>query len=205
MVAIINNNKFSEPENETTNEDEKAIIESERQMSNVKLNRKILSYLTKIDESTINKCNILDISHSLKLMTEFLNGQTETKYQEKVKYKFSFKNKTYYFPEFQMHGSTFGDYIETSQLEMLAKKSESGRMAVIAEQMAILCREENEKYNEEKVLKKTKIFGKLTMDVVWDFIFFLTKQINTYKENIPMYLKTATERETDTPQIIGKS
>ena len=204
LVRIIYENDFKEP-NDELREQDKEVVDVERQMSNIKLNRKILSYLTKIDESVINKCNILEMNNALKLMTEFLNTQAETKYNNKVKFKFDFKGKTYYFPEMKMHGSTFGDYIESAQLEVLAKKSEGGRMSVVAEQMAVLCREENEKYNEEKVLKKTKIFGKLKMDIVWDFLFFLTKQINTYRKNILTSLKAGNEITTDTQPNIGKS
>jgi hypothetical protein len=74
---------------------------------------------------------------------------------------------------------------------------------VIAEQMAILCREQNELFDEQLVMKKTKMFENLTMEKVWGFIFFLNKQINTYKKNIQTFSNPEIEMITDTQQTIG--
>ena len=104
----------------------------------------------------------------------------------------------------KMTESTFGDFIETAQLDMLTEKNKAGKFGVIAEQMAILCREVGEVYNEQKVLKKSKLFKGLTMDVVWNFVFFLTKQTNIYKKNSRTYLKAESETKIDTQQKIGK-
>tara|TARA_R100000655_G_scaffold109787_1_gene165463 strand:+ start:1681 stop:2385 length:705 start_codon:yes stop_codon:yes gene_type:complete len=206
IVEIIKDNEFVEPKVEDlpTDQEGKEALEKERSFSNVKSNRKLLAHLAKIDEETINKCELNDVNNALNIMTEFLNNQSVTQYSEGIKYKFDFKGTTYYFPDHQMKKSTFGDYIETAQLDMLDKQGKSGRMSVIAEQMAILCREKNEEYDEVKVLKKTKIFGKLTMNVVWDFLFFLTKQIQDYQKNIQMFSKAGTEIKTATLQNIGK-
>ena len=103
-----------------------------------------------------------------------------------------------------MKTSTFGDYIEASQLDLLAEKNKAGRFGVIAEQMAVLCRQRGEVYDEQLVAKKTKMFGELKMDVVWDFLFFLTKQMNILEKHSQTYLKTEAETKTDTQQIIGK-
>ena len=205
LVEIINSNEFVEPnvDDLPTKKEGKEALEMERSLNNVKTNRKILSYLTGIEESIINKCEIKSVNNALEIMTNFLNTQTETKYKQNTKHKFDFKGTTYYFPNHEMATSTFGDYIETAQLEMLDKQSKGGRMSAIAEQLAILCREENEEYDETKVIKKTKIFGKLKMGIVWDFLFFLTQQINIYNKNIQMFSKTATETKTVTQQDIG--
>ena len=60
-----------------------------------------------------------------------------------------------------------------------------------------------EVYDEELVMKKTKIFENLTMEKVWGFIFFLNKQISTYKKNIQTYSNPEIEMITDTQQTIG--
>ena len=205
LVEMIYSNEFVEPnvDDLPTKKEGKEALEMERSLNNVKTNRKILAYLTGLEESIINKCQLNEVNNALEIMTNFLNTQSITQYKKDVKHKFDFKGTTYYFPNHEMATSTFGDYIETAQLDMLDKKSKGGRMSVIAEQMAILCREENEDYNETKVIKKTKIFGKLKMGIVWDFLFFLTKQINIYNKNIPTFLKTGTETKTDTQQSIG--
>lgn len=206
LVKIVNNNEFHEPpvDDLPTTEDGKEALEMQRQLHNIRTNKKVFSYLTGVNETTIDKCNMEDMNSAMALMNEFLNSQAEKSYKQDTKYKFSFKGKTYYFPDHNMEKSTFGDYIESAQLDMFNKKSEGGRMSVLAEQMAILCREKNEVYDEQIVMKKTKLFGNLTMDVVWDFLFFLMERINTYKKNIPMSLKMATETKTDTPPNIGK-
>lgn len=206
IVEIIKDNEFVEPnvDDLPTDKEGKEALEMQRSLNNVKANRKLLSYLAQIDEDVINKCELNDVNNALKLMTDFLNTQAVTKYNEEIKYNFSFKGKTYYFPDHKMQNSTFGDYIETAQLDMLDKQGKSGRMSVIAEQMAILCREEKEQYNEKTVLKKTKIFGNLTMDIVWEFLFFLTKQISDYQKNIPTFSKVDNATKTAMQQNIGR-
>jgi hypothetical protein len=47
---------------------------------------------------------------------------------------------------------------------------------LLPEQMAILCREEGEVYSDEAIPDKTEKFKNLTMDIVWEFAFFLTLQ-----------------------------
>lgn len=153
---------------------------------NVKLNKLIFKEMSGLDDSIIDRTNEKDILEALRLMGQFLNSKIENTKRE----SFYYKDKHYWFPEIDMKKSTFGDYIEAAQLDMLNDKLEGGRFEAVAEQMAILCKEEGEVYDEIKIEKKKKIFMNLTMDVVWDFVFFLTKQINHYKTNIQTYLKT---------------
>ena len=51
-----------------------------------------------------------------------------------------------------------------------------GKFDVLPEQMAILCRKLEEEYDDDVIPQKTEMFKKLTMDVVWEFGFFLTQQ-----------------------------
>ena len=51
-----------------------------------------------------------------------------------------------------------------------------GRFDVLPEQMAILCREVGEEYDDDIIPEKTEKFRELTMDIVWEFSFFLTMQ-----------------------------
>ena len=38
------------------------------------------------------------------------------------------------------------------------------------------CRKSEEEFDDEAIPEKTEMFKKLTMDVVWEFGFFLTQQ-----------------------------
>jgi hypothetical protein len=42
--------------------------------------------------------------------------------------------------------------------------------------MAILCRKIDEKYDDDIIPKKTEKFKNLSMDIIWEFGFFLTLQ-----------------------------
>tara|TARA_R110000751_G_scaffold54638_2_gene117475 strand:+ start:1769 stop:2476 length:708 start_codon:yes stop_codon:yes gene_type:complete len=208
IYSIINNNIFIEPNEDDapTNDLQIKALDAERNLHNVKINRQVFSEFTGIEKNIINKVDGEEMSKTLNTMSNFLNSEVERKITKpENKKSFTIKNKEYFFPLTEMKTTTFGDYIEAAQLDMLAQKNEAGRFGVIAEQMAVLCREQNEVYDEQLVAKKTKIFSELKMDVVWDFLFFLTKQVNTYKKPIRTYLKTETEMTTDTQQTIGQS
>ena len=206
IYSIIKNNEFIEPneDQQLTNDFDLKELNASRNLHNIKVNRKVFSEFTGIDEATINLVDGNEMSETLTLMTNFLNQDVEEMaVEDGVKNSFKYKDKQYFFPIAEMKNSTFGDFIEAAQLDMLAEKHESGKFGVIAEQMAILCREQNEVYDEQLVMKKTKMFENLTMEKVWGFIFFLNKQISTYKKNIQTFSNPEIEMITDTQQTIG--
>lgn len=207
IYSIIKNDAFVEPHEDLqpTTDTAKKALDLERDLHNIKTNRKVFSTFTGVDEATINLVDGEQMAQTLSLMTNFLNGDVEQMaVEDGVKNSFTYKDKKYFYPIAEMKASTFGDFIETAQLDMLAEKHDSGKFGVIGEQMAILCREQNEVYDEQLVIKKTKMFENLSMNTVWGFVFFLSKQINTYKTNIQTFTNPATEMITDTQQIIGK-
>jgi len=148
--------------------------------------RDIFSFLTNVEKEFVNKINTNDMAAIIDVVNEFLTIKATPNETTKC---FKFKGTTYYFPTTKMENSTFEDYIEASQLEITNKNMKAGKYAVLAEQMAILCREEGEGFNQTKIKKKTKIFSNMTMDIVWDFIFFLTKQTSTSRTYLQTYLK----------------
>ena len=207
IYEIIQQNVFVEPTDvdKFKTDLEISALNSERSLHNIKLNRKVFSQFTGIDKQTINQVDGNEMAETLMLMSNFLNSEIQKKAIEpELEKSFSLKGKQYFFPIAEMKTSTFGDYIEASQLDLLAEKNKAGRFGVIAEQMAVLCRQRGEVYDEQLVAKKTKMFGELKMDVVWDFLFFLTKQMNILEKHSQTYLKTEAETKTDTQQIIGK-
>ena len=207
IYEIMKQNEFVSPyDNDAVlTDDEKKLVDRQRDLHNIVVNRKVFSKMTGIDEKTIDRVDAKQMSETLNTMTNFLNSEVERKtINADHKHSFTFKGIKYYFPIAEMRESTFGDFIEAAQLDLLSEKNKIGRFGVIAEQMAILCREQNEEYDENKVAKKTRLFKDLTMDVVWDFIFFLNQQISIYKTNTQMFSKTESEMKTDTQPQIGK-
>ena len=53
---------------------------------------------------------------------------------------------------------------------------DNGRYDILPEQMAILCRRAGEEYDDKLIPEKADKFRKLTMDIIWEFSFFLTHQ-----------------------------
>ena len=205
IYETITRNKFVEPSDDVTlTKEEITNIDNERLLHNVKLNRKVFSEFSGISEEVLNNTKAEQVQKVLELMNKLLNADVERKGNKELDRSFKLKGKTYYLPKINMETSTFGDFIESAQLDILAEQQKTSKFSHVAEQMAILCREQNEVYDEELVKKKTRLFNDLDMGVVWNFIFFLTKQINTYKPHIQMYLNKVTETKIDTQPKIGK-
>lgn len=175
--------------------------------SNLKANKECFSMLTGADPKEIERCNYQQITYCLNKMTDFLGTQMAFDYKEDdPQHSFTFKNKTYLFPKMHLKETTFGDYIEAAQLNILSEQNEAGRFGVLPEQMAIMCKtkDEDKEYNEKLIMKKTRLFEELPMSIVWQFVFFLTRQTNHYQKNFPIYSKTEAEYQTDTQQKTGQ-
>ena len=89
---------------------------------------------------------------------------------------FEFEGDIYYFPMDFLRTGTFGDYIESQQLEMNTQYLKNGRFDILPEQMAILCKQVDEEVDLDNIDEKAKAFRRLTMDIVWEFSFFLNKR-----------------------------
>ena len=92
-----------------------------------------------------------------------------------------------------MKGNTFGDYIESSQLDMNQESMVNGHYDVLPEQMAILCRRIGEEYDEDEIKIKAEKFRYLKMDIILEFSFFLTKQSLALNKVLEMYLEEKEE------------
>ena len=119
----------------------------------------------------INKISIESINSVLSC----LNEVTKEYVPKNVDY-FKFEGDTYYFPMDFLRTATFGDYIESQQLEMNTQYLKNGRFDILPEQMAILCKQVDEEVDLDNIEEKAKKFRNLTMDIVWEFSFFLNKR-----------------------------
>ena len=157
-----------------------------REMLN--LNKDIFQYITKIDDETINRCDLDSVSKAI----EVISKVTE-EYNPKGMSSFMFEGEEYLFPQEAMFDNTFGDYIEATQLDMTINSMKNGAFDVLPEQMAILCRRIGEKYDEDAIGKKTQKFRQLTMDIIWEFSFFLSIQNLKLKSRFQIF--------TEEPQL----
>ena len=177
-------------------DEEGNIIEEEHsQVQILKMNRDIFMYLTGLAQSEMEK---LDIDSVNAAITAFSGALEE--YKPQGIDRFEFEGETYFFPKEFLKRNTFGDYIESTHLESTIKIMKHGRFDVLPEQMAILCRKAGEEYDDDAIPSKTDSFKKLTMDLVWEFSFFLTMQSVKLTRTFQMFLGK-TEEEVEEAKI----
>ena len=173
-------------------DEEGNVIEEEHsQVQSLKMNRDIFMYLTGLTQVDMEK---LDVDSVTAAITAFSGALEE--YKPQGIDRFEFEGETYFFPKEFLKRNTFGDYIESTHLESTIKIMKHGRFDVLPEQMAILCRKAGEEYDDDVIPSKTDSFKKLTMDIVWEFSFFLTMQSVKLTRTFQMFLgKTQEEVE----------
>ena len=128
IYEIIKENEFQEPTHEDgfKTEQELKVIDSQRNLNNLKVNKLVFQELTGLTNEIVNKANADKMSNVLLTMTNFLNSNiTENETIDGEQKSFKFKNKEYFFPKSKMTESTFGDFIETAQLDMLTEKNKA--------------------------------------------------------------------------------
>ena len=184
LYAIIN--KYNKRDEEGN------LIEAEHSTVEVlKMNKEIFMYLTGIKERQMNNLDLDSVNVAINTFAGTLE-----EYKPKGIQKFELDGETYYFPKEFLKRNTFGDYIEATHLESTIKIMKHGKFDVLPEQMAILCRAAGEEYDDDIIPEKTEKFKKLTMDIVWEFSFFLTMQSVKLTKTFQMFLgKTEEEVE----------
>jgi len=149
----------------------------------LKMNADIFSYISGLTKEETALVDVKQINKVLSL----INKLTE-EYKPKGTRSFDFEGETYFFPSEFFKKNTYGDYIESTQLDMYIKDMENGRFDILPQQMAILCRKIDEEYDDDKIAEKADKFKGLTMDIIWEFSFFLTQQTVKLAKLSPSYL-----------------
>tara|TARA_R110002051_G_scaffold1515_1_gene8361 strand:- start:11802 stop:12500 length:699 start_codon:yes stop_codon:yes gene_type:complete len=149
-----------------------------------KMNADIFAYITGL---TKDEVALVDTAQIEKVIST-INTLTE-EYKPKGLKSFEFKGETYHFPSEFLKKETYGDFIESTQLNMYIQDMENGRFDVLPEQMAILCRRIDEEYDDEAIPEKAEKFRELTMEIIWEFSFFLTQQAARLSKLFPLYLE----------------
>ena len=153
----------------------------------VRLNGDIFAFLSGLSEENMKKVDmeqVTNVINTLGILTE--------EYKPTGARSFEFEDETYYFPSEMLRKNTYGDFIESTQLDMTVENMKNGRYDVLPEQMAILCRREGEEYDEDLIEEKTEKFKNLKMDAVMEFAFFLTNQSNKLQRTFNMYSEKKT-------------
>ncbi len=166
IYEIIKKYQITEDEQNSENDLTKYLASQENKMY-----RDLFIYMTKIDEKTMKNVPISDVFAVIECLEEIME-----EYKPKGLDYFEFEGDIYYFPLDFLRTGTFGDYIESQQLEMNTQYLKNGRFDILPEQMAILCKKVDEEVDLDDIDEKAKKFRGLTMDIVWEFSFFLNKR-----------------------------
>jgi hypothetical protein len=167
IYGIIKKYQATEEEEKSDNDLSKYFFDQQN-----KMNKELFAYMTGIDEKKINKISMDSINAVLSCLDDITKD-----YEPKGVDYFEFEGNVYYFPMDFLRTATFGDYIESQQLEMNTQYLKNGRFDILPEQMAILCKQVDEEVDLDDIDEKASKFRKLTMNVVWEFSFFLNKRI----------------------------
>jgi len=167
IYGIIKKYQATEEEEKSDNDLSKYFFHQQN-----KMNKELFAYMTGIDEKKINKISMDSINAVLSCLDDITKD-----YEPKGVDYFEFEGDVYYFPMDFLRTATFGDYIESQQLEMNTQYLKNGRFDILPEQMAILCKQVDEEVDLDDIDEKASKFRKLTMDIVWEFSFFLNKRI----------------------------
>mgnify|MGYP003645664261 CR=1 FL=1 len=138
------------------------------------------SGLNRDDMKSVNADQVNKVIETIGVLTE--------EYKPKGLKSFELDGETYYFPSQSLRKNTYGDFIEATQLDMTIENMKNGRYDVLPQQMAILCRKSEEEFDDELIKEKTEKFKNLTMDIVFEFAFFLTIQSERLLKISNMYL-----------------
>ena len=147
------------------------------------MNRDIFKYLTDVNDAILNKLDLESVNQAVTTVSELLQEYKPTGIES-----FEFEGETYFFPKEFLKRNTFGDYIESTQLDATIEMMKHGKFDVLPEQMAILCRTATEEYDDDAIPAKSDRFKKLSMDIVWEFSFFLTMQSVRLTRTFQTYL-----------------
>lgn len=162
----------------------------------LRMNRDIFQYMTGISDDMLNTVETESMYQAIAIIGDLLK-----EYEPKNIESFNFEGEKYFFPKEFLKRNTFGDYIESTQLDMYVDIMKNGRFDVLPEQMAILCRRADEEYDDNIIQEKAEKFKQLKMDVVWEFGFFLTQQSVKLTRTFRMFLGKETEEELEQAKV----
>jgi len=184
LYNIIKKYQVTEEEEKSDNDLSKYHIMQENKMY-----KELFIYMTGISEKVMANVPMDNVTAVIECLNEIME-----EYKPKGMDYFEFEGNVYYFPMDFLRTGTFGDYIESQQLEMNTQYLKNGRFDILPEQMAILCKQVDEDVDLDNIEEKTNKFRKLTMDIVWEFSFFLNKRTLTSLSVIKTFSEMAEQK-----------
>ena len=155
----------------------------------IKMYNDLFCYMTGMSRENVKKVKTEEIEAVISSLDNILE-----EYKPKGMTNFEFEGDIYYFPMNFFRQGTFGEYIESTQLEMNTEYLKNGRFDILPEQMAILCKSVDEEVDLDNIDDKAKAFKKLTMDIVWEFAFFLNRQTSNSLNVIQTFLEKEAQK-----------
>ena len=155
----------------------------------IKMYNDLFCYMTGMSKENVKKVKTEEIEAVISSLDNILE-----EYKPKGMTNFEFEGDIYYFPMNFFRQGTFGEYIESTQLEMNTEYLKNGRFDILPEQMAILCKSVDEEVDLDNIDDKAKAFKKLTMDIVWEFAFFLNRQTSNSLNVIQTFLEKEAQK-----------
>ena len=153
-----------------------------------KMYKELFCYMTGVSEKDVNKYPVEDVDAVISALDNVMKD-----YKPKGIDSFDVDGVKYYFPMNFFSEGTFGEYIEANQLEMGVEYLKNGRFDILPEQMAIMCKAVDEEVDLDNIDEKVAKFRKLTMDIVWEFSFFLNKRTVMCLNAIQMFSEQETQ------------
>tara|TARA_Y100001972_G_C7654397_1_gene329352 strand:+ start:906 stop:1559 length:654 start_codon:yes stop_codon:yes gene_type:complete len=153
-----------------------------------KMYKELFCYMTGVSEKDVNKYPVEDVDAVISSLDNVMKD-----YKPKGIDSFDVDGVKYYFPMNFFSEGTFGEYIEANQLEMGVEYLKNGRFDILPEQMAIMCKAVDEEVDLDNIDEKVAKFRKLTMDIVWEFSFFLNKRTVMCLNAIQMFSEQETQ------------
>ena len=144
--------------------------------------------MTGVSEKDVNKYPVEDVDAVISSLDNVMKDN-----KPKGIDSFDVDGVKYYFPMNFFSEGTFGEYIEANQLEMGVEYLKNGRFDILPEQMAIMCKAVDEEVDLDNIDEKVAKFRKLTMDIVWEFSFFLNKRTVMCLNAIQMFSEQETQ------------
>ncbi len=164
---------------------------------------KVIELLSEVPESEVKEINskqrtelfenfmrgfVLSLTYSAPV--EIKDGQVDM-YEPPETTQFKLNRKLYLFPEslelynesIPMADEKVITFAEASDIDLAIQDLRSEGINRLPMFMAIYCRRKGEEYNEKVALKRSVIFGKCNMDVVWT-LFFLHRKAYSSLANI---------------------
>ena len=153
-----------------------------------KMYKELFCYMTGVSEKDVNKYPVEDVDAVISSLDNVMKDN-----KPKGIDSFDVDGVKYYFPMNFFSEGTFGEYIEANQLEMGVEYLKNGRFDILPEQMAIMCKAVDEEVDLDNIDEKVAKFRKLTMDIVWEFSFFLNKRTVMCLNAIQMFSEQETQ------------